>query len=163
MQDVWRLLFERDGDVLRRWEPSGGASLKTWVSRVAGHHARTWLRNKRTRERRVRPADDPELESRQQDIRDLQRDIEQRDLLREVLRRVGEEVGPSGVRVLERLVEHGGGARDASVIASELDTSVAAVRKWRQRLRHKVSEIHAAIMAEAAGTPTRRAPTRREP
>ncbi len=130
-QEVFVTLFTDDGRVLRTWSPERGLSLPNFVGLVAERRAKGLLRNGKRSPWR----DDPTL------IEDLdQADDEggpenaaaSREMLRQLLDRLKEELSPLGRRLFDLLF-----LRELSPdeVARQAAMSLAAVYAWQSRLR----------------------------
>lgn len=52
VQEIWRALLDRDGELLKRWQPERGATLETYVARIAYTRVVSQLRRTHAQKRR---------------------------------------------------------------------------------------------------------------
>ena len=141
---MFRLLFEREGRILRSWSPDKGASLETFVRLVARRHALSVLRTKRRSPWSEQPEVDVDQMLPDHDSPEVV--TATREILRQVVRELRAELSPRGLAVFELLI-----VDEASVeqVQERLGMSRDAVYAWRSRLTKAVRAKTARLMAES--------------
>lgn len=132
-QDTFAVLFDRDGHVLRTWDPERGLSLRNFVGLVAERHARSILTTRRRSPWTDDPHPDPDQWAPTAPAVDAA--VESRDLLRTALQRVEAELSPKGLAMFDALLLDD---RPADEVADAHQVSVDAVYQWRRRLLERV-------------------------
>lgn len=133
VQDTFAVLFDRDGHVLRSWDPARGLSLRNFVGLVAERHARSVLTTRRRSPWTDDPRPDPdEWAPSAPSAGDA---VESRDLLRTALQRVEAELSPKGLVMFDALLLDD---RSAEEVATAHEVSVDSVYQWRRRLLERV-------------------------
>jgi DNA-directed RNA polymerase specialized sigma24 family protein len=144
-QEVFLALFERDGRVLRSWDPGRGLSLENFVGLVARRQAVGLLRRgslfreDATEERHlVAVADEAVCAS-------LEQRLACREALVQVLERLELTLPPRSLELFERLF-----IRDESVeeVVARTGLSADAVYAWRSRLARAAREARQKIQGE---------------
>ena len=151
-QDIFRLLFDHDGRVLRRWDPEAGLSLDNFVGLVARRHALSVLRSGTRTPWRDDPVED--IERLITTTADPEQLVCTQDLLVGIIDELEAELSPKGWLLFRRLFVDEAGVPE---LVAELGMTRDAIYAWRSRLgkliRQKVGERMSD--AEAAGrTPT---------
>lgn len=155
VQEVFEALLERQGRVLRSWQPARGMSLTSFVGLVAEREAgmilRTGKRNPFTED--PNPPDDlAALPGAARDDVDVGTQIESRDILHVILASLQSELSPQGIRVFHLLfVEE----RSVEETMAHAGLSRDAVYAWRSRLAKRARAIHDHIVAAPAPDPAR--------
>jgi RNA polymerase sigma-70 factor (ECF subfamily) len=143
-QEVLVTLFEKDGHVLRSWDPERGLSLVDFASFVADRTAAAVLKSgARTpwRDDPVEPSDLAMTASAGGGPDDL---VVTREFGRQVLLALQAELSPLGARIFQRLFVD---EIDVEVVCSELAMNRDAVYAWRSRLRRRMQELAEALQA----------------
>lgn len=153
-QDVFRLLFDNDGRVLRTWDPERGLSLENFVGLVTRREVNAILSSGRRSawaEKPTAPDDlEPQAAAPEAEVRTLSK-----DLLREVLKRLEQRLSTKGLALFYALfVQH----LDVETICAEHDMKRDAVYTWRARLKKTVATISEEIASDdGLSPPTSRA------
>jgi RNA polymerase sigma-70 factor (ECF subfamily) len=130
VQEVFVVLFERQGRVLASWDADRGLSLENFVGLVAERHTLSTLRRGRGAAwTEDTPIDELEAESPEAGPEVLAASHEAVDRL---LGRLQESVSPLGWRVFSLLYIQ---ERTVADVEGETGLSAAAVYAWRTRLR----------------------------
>ncbi|MEZ4471170.1 MAG: sigma-70 family RNA polymerase sigma factor [bacterium] len=149
-QEVFVALFENDGRALRRWDPAGGASLTTWVGRVADHQVASILRSGKRSPFTETPVESTTLELTSDQTSSAHGRVSGRQQLTRLLDTLRAAVSPLGYELfVDLFVEE----RDVDEICAARSMSPNAVYVWRTRLRKAAQEI---LQAEKdSGAPAR--------
>jgi RNA polymerase sigma-70 factor (ECF subfamily) len=144
-QDVFLALFDRDGRVLRDWQPERGLSLENFVGLVAKRQVLSFLRSGRRNPRKEEPllaSDEIEMVFLGSNAEEIVASREQLNLL---LDRLREELSPLGWRMFDLLF-----IQDLSQaeVQAATDLSADAVYAWRSRLRFRAQQL----LAEMSGS-----------
>lgn len=149
VQEVFLTLFENDGKVLRTWDPTRGAQLRTFVGLVADRVVGGVLRSGRRSGWREEPTSVPALERAAGQTETFERQIASREMLAAVLDRLRESLTPRGMWLFRALfVEQ----RDAAEVAGEAEMTLDALYAWRSRLRREVRAIRVELASEDASS-----------
>jgi RNA polymerase sigma-70 factor (ECF subfamily) len=138
VQEVFVLLWENDGRILRLWDPSRGASLRTFAGLVAERAVASNLRSGRRSAWREDPTFDDDLASLAGGTDALDLRVHDRDFLTRLLDRLREALSPRGLLLFEALYLH---ERDADEVAREHDMTVESLYVWRSRARKTVQSL----------------------
>lgn len=131
-QEVFVALFEHDGKALRRWDPALGASLTTWVGRIAEHTVASILRSGRRSPWSDTPTDDLALARAAGTTSSPASAISDRDQLARALEILRAELSPLGYALfVELIVEQ----REVEEVCRARDLTPNAVYVWRNRLK----------------------------
>lgn len=145
-QDVFVALFERQGRILKTWNPDGGLSLSNFVGLVAERRTTSALRSRRQSpwtEDPTAPADlGPAAGSG-----GFEKAVGQRSLLRALLDRLRSELSPKGMMMFEMMMIE---QRPVADICAATGMSSGAVYAWRSRLARQARELRDGLLAEAA-------------
>jgi RNA polymerase sigma factor (sigma-70 family) len=153
-QEIFLLLFQKDGQVLRSWEPGRGLSLKNFVGLVSERHVVSFLRSGRRNPWREEPA--PAEDS---DVATVERGPEEitasREQLRLLLEGLRERLSPFGRHLFELLF-----IQELSLTETMASSGLSAdaVYAWRSRLRRLARDLLAELSGKA-GSPRK---TRRD-
>jgi RNA polymerase sigma-70 factor (ECF subfamily) len=144
-QDVFLALFDRDGQVLRDWQPERGLSLENFVGLVAKRQVLSFLRSGRRNPRKEEPllaSDEIEMVFLGSNAEEIVASREQLNLL---LDRFREELSPLGWRMFDLLF-----IQDLSQAEVQAATGLSAdaVYAWRSRLRFSAQQL----LAEMSGS-----------
>ncbi|MFK7928151.1 MAG: RNA polymerase sigma factor [Myxococcota bacterium] len=143
-QDTFRILFDDDAKVLRRWDPNAGLSLDNFVGLVAKRHALSILRSKK----RSPWSDDP--------VEDVERLITHndgpesivvtQDALAHVIDELEAELSPKGWVLFQRIFVD---EADIPELVTELGMTRDAIYAWRSRLGKLVRQKVSAVMSDS--------------
>jgi RNA polymerase sigma factor (sigma-70 family) len=137
-QDVFLALFDRDGHVLRSWQPERGLSLPNFVGLVAERQVLSFLRSGRRNPRKEEPSlteDEHDAEDPESGPEEIAASREYRELL---LDRLHEELSPLGWHLFDLLFVQ---ELSQAEVQAATGLSAAAVYAWRSRLRRVVRAI----------------------
>ncbi|MCA9528483.1 MAG: sigma-70 family RNA polymerase sigma factor [Myxococcales bacterium] len=137
-QEVFVALFENDGRALRRWDPAGGASLTTWVSRVADHQVASILRSGKRSPFTETPVESTTLELTSEPSASVHGRVSGRQQLGRLLDQLRAAISPLGYELFVDLFVD---ERDVDEICAARSMSPNAVYVWRNRLRRAAQEI----------------------
>jgi RNA polymerase sigma-70 factor (ECF subfamily) len=145
VQEVFLTLFEHDGKVLRTWDPTRGAALRTFVGLVADRVVGGILRSGRRSGWKEDPTEAPALERAAGRVPGVEEQVASRQELARVLDRLRETLTPRGMRLFRALfVEQ----RPAAQVAAEAEITVDALYAWRSRLRKQVRALREELASE---------------
>lgn len=144
-QEVFVSLFADSARVLRAWNPERGMSLLNFVGFVAERQAASILRTGKRSPWTEDPTEDEKLDQKDP-LADPETSLASRDLLRQVLRRMEEQLSPLG-RNLFRLLY----LNEESVADVQRQTGLGsdAVYAWRSRLRSLARRVFREVMSES--------------
>lgn len=134
-QDVLVLLFERDGQELRRWDPQRGRNLDSFVRLVARRRAARTLAHRRGNPWADQPVDPHDLDGDDdEDGHDgeLVRQLEDRNTLGRVLDLLYANMGPRDLELFELLFVD---ELEPQQVAETLGMTRGAVNAWCYRTR----------------------------
>lgn len=149
-QEVFLRLFERDGRLLRGWDPARGASLKGFVGLVAQRQAISALRGQAENARLSDDlgevaADDPGAASAAPDRR-----AASREELALVLERLQAQLSPLGIELFYRMMVHD---EDVAEITRATGMTANALYIWRTRLLALTRKIEDDLRRERGSGP----------
>ena len=157
--DVFVVLFDREGRVLKAWDPQRGMSLRNFVGLVAQREAAAILRSGR----RSAWAEDPT----QDDVRlgvdahTPEREAAAREELGLVLERLRERLSPRGLLLFEALFSD---QQSVEQVCQHFDMTPNAVYSFRNRLQSLVGAIQAELRGRTSDVrPVRPQPAAAEP
>lgn len=137
-QDVFVLLLEKDGRVLRTWSPERGASLAGFVGIVAERYAVTVQRSGRKSGYKEDPTMDERVFEAASTVEDPEKILGDRQLLHVLLDRLREDLSPQGRRLFVLVyVEQ----RDLEEVANREGMTTNAVYLWRTRLKKRLRDL----------------------
>lgn len=148
-QDVFRLLFDNDGRILRTWDPSRGLSLKNFVGLVAGREVNAILASGRRSAWAETPTAPDDLDPASEGG-ETERHTMSKDLLRLVVERLEQRLSPKGLQLFFDLFVH---HKEVEAICAEQDMNRDAVYTWRARLKRTAQTIHDELMSDEDGPP----------
>ena len=135
VQSTFVELFERRWCLLRRWDPTAGVSLRSWVGRLARLRALDAIRARRRGPWRA-PPHEPEVFERIAHNRKNPEEVwAAQEVWRETRRRVLAEQSDLGRRMFELLIEQG---LSTDEVRQHTARSDAAIFQWRRRLRNSI-------------------------
>lgn len=137
-QEVFASLFEREGRVLRAWDPARGLSLANFCGLVAEREAASILRSGR----RSPWADDPtEADDLAADVGttgDFEARLARREQLTLLVDRVREALSPLGLEMFERLIVR---EEEVETVCATSGMSADAVYAWKSRIGKLVRRL----------------------
>lgn len=142
-QDVFRLLFDKDGRILQRWDPDAGLSLDNFVGLVARRHALSILRSGTRTPWRDDPVEDIERLMLSKD--DPEDTVVSQDLLKRVVDELEAELSPKGWLLFQRLLID---EADVPTLVTELGMKRDAIYAWRSRLNKLVRQKAKILMSD---------------
>ena len=154
--DVFVVLFDRDGRVLKAWDPQRGLSLRNFVGLVAQREATAILRSGR----RSAWAEDPTQDDVQLGVEDHtpERQAAAREELALVLERLRDRLSPRGLLLFEALFsDH----QTIDEVCARFSMTPNAVYSFRNRLQSLVSQIRAELRGSATPAPATKPSTAR--
>lgn len=146
-QEILLQLFKDGGRLLRTWDPSKGASLRTFVGLVAQRRAISILRSRSGVERL---SDDlSEIESEAANATPVDAVMASRQELQLILSRLQARLSPLGLELFYRLLCY---QESIDQICASTGLSANAVYIWRNRLVKLVQVLAEEIRAESSLT-----------
>jgi RNA polymerase sigma-70 factor (ECF subfamily) len=146
-QDVLVLLFERDCQELRRWDPARGRSLDSFVRLVARRRAARILYQGRGNPWADEPIDPTIVDADASGDGDLARNLEERSTLGRVLDQLYAQMGERDLELFQLLFVD---ERDPQEVAEALGMTRGAVNAWSYRTRKLARQIAAASLGDSA-------------
>jgi RNA polymerase sigma-70 factor (ECF subfamily) len=143
-QEVFLLLWDDDGRVLRSWDPSRGASLSTFVGLVAERAVASRLRSGRRSAWKEDPTLEGDLELRAGGGDHPEHRIADRHFLERLLDRLRGELSPRGLLLFQALYCD---QRTPEDVAAEHGMTPDAVYVWRSRMRKVLRQLAAEMAA----------------
>jgi RNA polymerase sigma-70 factor (ECF subfamily) len=137
-QDVFLALFERDGRILRSWDPERGASLTTFVGLVAERHIISRLRRRRTNPWVEEVTSDEKLEHHLGSDQNLESAIATRQVIDKLAREIEQELTPRGGLLFSLLLVE---QRSVAEVCDLMEMRPDAVYAWRSRLARRVRAL----------------------
>lgn len=141
-QEVFVALFEKDGKALRAWDPDRGASLTTWVSRVAERRVASIMRSAKRSPWTETPLESAALERTAGQTASAHARVSSRDQLARVLDALRAELSPLGYDLFVELVVE---QRPVDEICAARDMTRNAIYVWRNRLKKAAREALARL------------------
>lgn len=144
--DVFVALFDREGRVLKAWDPQRGLSLRNFVGLVAQREASAMLRSGR----RSAWAEDPTAEDVQLGVEGHtpERQAAAREELALLLTCLRERLSPRGLLLFEALFCDNQGVEQ---VCERFGMTSNAVYSFRNRLQSLVAEIQAELCGRTSG------------
>lgn len=136
-QEVYKTLFNKNGRVLRTWDPERGLSLLNFVGMVAEKRAAGILRPKNGPLRNDEQAIEPDVDPPHPGPSPV-RVIISREILHRLKDRVEEELTPEGRQMFRLLFRQ---ELSPAEVARKTGKSLDAVYKWQSRLRQLVLRL----------------------
>jgi DNA-directed RNA polymerase specialized sigma24 family protein len=137
-QEVFAALFERDGRVLRAWDPGRGLGLASFCGLIAEREVASILRSGRRSPWAADPTDADILEKEVAPDRDFEARLATREQLELLVDRVREALSPLGLEMFERLVVQ---EETVESVCSGTGMKPDAVYAWKSRLGKLVRKI----------------------
>lgn len=138
-QEVFVALFTRDAQMLRRWDPARGASLKTFVGLIAEREVRAVLRSRRRSPWTEDPTQ-PDDFALSAPTPSAERRVAGKQRLRDVLDRLRTRLSDRGLLLFQALVVE---QRPVDEVAAAHEMTRDAIYAWRSRLKRTVAQIAA--------------------
>lgn len=132
VQDIFRILLEDDGRVLRSWSSDGGASLEGFVGLVAERKVASILASGRRSGHAEDPQDPADFEAGVDEAPDPEVGAGDREVLGQVLDAVRSEASPKGFAIFRELVVE---ERSVEEVGARFGLERDAVYAWRSRLK----------------------------
>lgn len=131
-QEVFVALFEHDARALRRWDPNAGASLTTWVSRIAEHVVASVMRSGKRSPWTETPVESMALERAAGHSQSAHEAVADRQQLGALLDLLSAELSPLGYELFVELVVE---QREVDEVCKARNMTSNAVYVWRNRLK----------------------------
>lgn len=151
IQEIFVVLLDRDGRVLRSWEPSRGLSLQNFVGLVAEREAGAFLRSGRRSGWAEAPTDDTFLTANAASDVDCERQLGARQLLERLVERLRERLSPRGFALFHALYVQ---EQEVEAVAEDFAMSPNALYTFRTRLRREVATIRSELVPATMQTAT---------
>ena len=145
-QDVFVALFERQGRILKSWDPDAGLSLANFVGLVAERRTTSALRSRRQSPWTEDPTAPADLGSAV-GTGGFEQAVGQRSLLQALLDRLRSELSPKGLMMFEMMMIE---QRPVADICAATGMSSGAVYAWRSRLAKQARALRDSLLAEGA-------------
>jgi RNA polymerase sigma factor (sigma-70 family) len=145
-QDVLVLLFERDCQELRRWDPARGRSLDSFVRLVARRRAARILHQGRGNPWADEPVDPTTVDADSPGDGDLVHTLEERSMLGRVLDQLYARMSPRDLELFELLFVD---ERDPQEVAELLGMTRGAVNAWSYRTRKLARHVAASSLGDS--------------
>jgi RNA polymerase sigma-70 factor (ECF subfamily) len=145
-QDVLVLLFERDCQELRRWDPQRGRSLDSFVRLVARRRAARILHQGRGNPWADEPIDPTLVDADEPGDGDLARTLEDRSMLGRVLDHLYAQMSPRDLELFQLLFVD---ERDPQEVADALGMTRGAVNAWSYRTRKLARHVASASLGDS--------------
>lgn len=144
VQEVFFHLFEKDGQVLRSWDPSKGSSLKSFIGLVAKRQAISILRTGKTCPFKEDPTDDDDLDGVDMEA-DSESILVSKDILEKILDFMIEELSPKGWDMFDLLF-----LEELSVeeVMEQEKMTRSAVDQWKCRIRKLARRLLRELLEE---------------
>jgi RNA polymerase sigma-70 factor (ECF subfamily) len=142
-QDVFARLFERDGRILRSWDPDRGLSLANYVGLVAERLVGGLLRTRRVHLESATEAQ--KLASLREATVDAPRvacTTEHRQLLDRLKRTLAARLSEKGMAVYQLLFIEELSVED---VEARLALNASAIYTWRHRIRSQLAQVQAQL------------------
>ncbi len=149
-QEILVTLFADEGRVLRVWDRSRGASLKTFVATVARRRAGALLSARCHNPWSMVPVEQGHLENVVLGDFDAERRLAARQVLHQALQRTLEGQSDKGRQMAEMLFTK---QLDHDEIVAATGMSAASVYQWRSRLTRALKHHVTALINEEGGEP----------
>ena len=157
-QEVCVALFANEGRALSRWDPGKGASLATWVGRIAEHTVASVMRSGRRNPWSDTPMESGALEHVAGAHDAPAQDVHSRDELARILDELRAQLSPLGYGIfVDLFVEE----RDIQAVCDARGMTLGALYVWRTRLRKAAIAAREAVMKESP--PSAPIPSARRP
>lgn len=147
VQDVFRILLDADGKVLRAWDPAKGASLEGYVGMVAQRKVASILSSGR-KSGHAEDAQDPiDFDDAAADAPDPEMGALSRDLLARVLDELRIRLSAQGFEMFRVLVVE---ERDVAWVQEHYGMSRDAVYAWRSRVSKAAKLAAKKVLSDSA-------------
>jgi RNA polymerase sigma factor (sigma-70 family) len=138
VQDVLMSLLADDGKLLRRWDPARGSSLESFVRLITRRHVAGVVRSKRRNPYAEHPLPGEALDLQCSGDPELERRLEARDRLDNMLDHVRQRLDERGLLLFELLYVEERSIEDACEATGMTRDAVYA---WRFRLKRKLEGL----------------------
>jgi RNA polymerase sigma-70 factor (ECF subfamily) len=149
VQQVLLVLFDRDGRVLRSWDPGRGLSLMNFIGLVAEREAKAILRSGRRSAWAEEPTSGDELCALAMDEHVLEDEVASREELLEIWQKLEAALSPRNLELFRALLVDELSIEEAS---ARFSMSPNALYTFRSRLRQQVQAIRASLTPAEATT-----------
>ena len=146
-QEVFVALLNQNARILRNWDPDKGLSLRNFAGLVAHRQALSILRTGKRNPFTEDPTLHVDFEHLTPQDETLESATVSRDLLRQVFRRMEEQLSPLGQTLFNMIVIQ---ELDVSEVAKTTQMTDAAVYAWRSRLAKHLKREYASLLSEPA-------------
>lgn len=147
VQEVYIALFANDGQLLRRWDPSRGMSLRSFAGLVAFRHVLSALRTKRRNPYEARATEGAALDEQRGRAPDAEHHAASREQLAAVLSALHEQFSERDELLFRMLVVD---EVDTDTVCAVADMTRGAVYAWRARLNKRIEKIRATFKKSPA-------------
>ncbi len=150
VQQVFVALWDKDGELLRRWDPTRGRSLPSYVRLIARSRALDVLRSPTRSPWQMQPVTDDELDAdADPHVAGQAKVVQAREQLERVQQLLEARFSARDWQLFFGLLVEERSPKD---IAEELAMTTAAVYQWRSRFgRGTLQEIAAALREDGSG------------
>ncbi len=148
VQEVFVLLLDRDGRVLRQWDPERGLSLENFVGLVAEREAGAILRSGRRSAWAEEPAPDDKLELRAHTAPEPERIAASRQQLGRTLASLRASLSPRNYGLFEALYIH---QQPIEQVAESFGMTPNALYTFRSRLKAEIAKLRDELTPIPAG------------
>lgn len=143
IQEIFVLLLDRDGRVLRAWDPARGLSLANFVGLVSEREASAFLDSGRRSAWAESPTDDAFLAQTSSDS-EPERGLASRQLLERLVERLRQRLSPRGFALFHALYVQ---QQEVETVAQRFAISSNALYTFRTRLKSEVQTIRGELGA----------------
>lgn len=137
-QQVFMILFANEGRVLLQWRPEGGASFANFIGLVAEREIASILRSRRRSPWGEDATDAEDLVAMGGAVADTEERTISKDILRQVVARVGDRLSERGLELFQWIVVDGCSVDEVCALAGMKPDAVYA---WRSRIARVLREI----------------------
>lgn len=146
IQEIFVVLLDREGRVLRAWEPSRGLSLSNFVGLVAEREASAFLDSGRRSAWAESPTDDAFLAQTPQEG-EPEQGLASKQLLERLVERLRERLSPRGFALFHALYVQ---QQEVEAVTQSFAISSNALYTFRTRLKAEVQAIRGELGASSA-------------
>jgi DNA-directed RNA polymerase specialized sigma24 family protein len=151
-QEIFRVLLDEDGKVLRAWDPARGASLEGYVGMVAERRALSILASGRKSGHAEDPHEPGDFDAEEGGGPDPELAAMSRDALAQVLAGLKVRLSDKGYEMFRVLyVEE----RDVEWVMKTYAMNRDAVYAWRSRIQKTVREVGQKVLSDPDASPGR--------
>jgi RNA polymerase sigma factor (sigma-70 family) len=138
VQDVLLSLLRDHAKIIRSWDPARGRSLESFIRLVTRCHVAAVIRSKRRNPYTEHPLPAATLDRQHEDGPELERRIEARDRLDQMLEHVTQRLDERGLLLFELLYVEERSIEDACAVTGMTRDAVYA---WRSRLKRQLEGL----------------------